>query len=297
MKLSNGIISIEVSAHGAELLSLTQGDTEYIWQGDPQFWGRHAPILFPIVGKVWNGTYHVAGREYRLPQHGFARDRDFVLLRADEEALAFRLASDEESRKVYPYDFELTAEYRLNRKSVEVCWRVRNSGAQVMHYQIGAHPAFLYRQFDPQAPLHGSLSVANLTGSSVKTAVTGELSDGFRVERAQPMKIRHLLPLEPNTFDHDALMLEDGQAKIVTLHDKQGRPYLRLTSDCQVMGLWSPKGKAAPFVCVEPWMGRCDRQGFEGDISERDFIQVLGPGEEREFRYTVEVMDLPACLA
>lgn len=291
MKLSNGTISIEVASHGAELLSLTKGDTEYIWQGDPQFWGRHAPILFPIVGQVWNGTYRVKGEEYRLPQHGFARDRDFSLVRSDEEMIALRLVSDEESRSVYPYDFELIAEYRLRGQTVDICWRVRNCGEENMYYQIGAHPAFLYRQFDPADPLHGSLSVANLTGSSVKAVVTGELCDGFRVERNQPMKIRHLLPLEPHTFNHDALMLEDGQAKRITLHDKQGHPYLRLTSDCQVMGLWSPKGKAAPFVCIEPWMGRCDRHGFTGDIAERDFIQALGPSEEREFRYTVEVLD------
>lgn len=291
MKLSNGTISIEVAEHGAELLSLKKGDTEYIWQGDPQFWGRHAPILFPIVGQVWNGTYRVAGEEYHLPQHGFARDRDFKFLGDEENLLRFRLVSDDESRKVFPYDFELTAEYRLSGKSVEVCWRVRNCGASTMYYQIGAHPAFLYRQFDPQENLHGSLSVANLTGSAVKPIIRGALCDGFRVEREQPMKIRQLLPLESHTFDHDALLLEDGQTKIVTLHDKAGKPYLRLTSDCQVMGLWSPKGKAAPFVCIEPWMGRCDRHGFTGDISQRDFIQSLPPAEESEFRYTVEVLD------
>lgn len=289
MRLQNDIISIEVAEHGAELLSLKKGDTEYIWQGDPQFWGRHAPILFPIVGQVWNKTYRVNGREFHLPQHGFARDRDFVVLDYDS-AIVMRLKSDDQSRTVYPYDFVLTARYELKANIVDCRWTVMNSGKDRMYYQIGAHPAFYYRDFCHSDRMHGMLTVENLTRSAVKPIIRGVIEDGFRAERAKPVKIFNILPLEQSTFDRDALLLEDGQTQVVGLRDKRGKEYLRLTSDCQVFGIWSPSGKNAPFVCVEPWMGRCDRVGFTGDISERDFIQQLESGEARDFVYSIEVL-------
>lgn len=289
MRLQNDIISIEVAEHGAELLSLKKGDTEYIWQGDPQFWGRHAPILFPIVGQVWNKTYRVNGREFHLPQHGFARDRDFEVLDHDS-AIVMRLKSDDQSRTVYPYDFVLTARYELKANIVDCRWTVMNSGKERMYYQIGAHPAFYYRDFCHSDRMHGMLTVENLMRSAVKPIIRGVIEDGFRAERAKPVKIFNILPLEQSTFDRDALLLEDGQTQVVGLRDKRGKEYLRLTSDCQVFGIWSPSGKNAPFVCVEPWMGRCDRVGFTGDISERDFIQQLEPGEARDFVYSIEVL-------
>lgn len=289
MKLQNEFIAIEVAEHGAELLSLKRGDTEYIWQGDPLFWGRHAPILFPIVGQVWEGAYRVNGREYHLPQHGFARDRDFEAVE-DADAIVMRLESDDRSREVYPYEFVLTARYTLHANVVRCCWTVRNSGAERMYYQIGAHPAFYYRDFDAADKMHGMLTVENLTGSAVKPIIRGVIEGGFRAERERSMKICNIMPLEGRTFDHDALLLEDGQTQVVGLRDKKAREYLRLTSDCQVFGIWNPTGKDAPFVCIEPWMGRCDRVGFDGDISERDFIQQLEPGDERDFVYSIEAI-------
>ena len=289
MKLHNDILTIEVARHGAELLSLRHGDTEYIWQGDPQFWGRHAPILFPIVGQVWDQTYRVHGQEYHLPQHGFARDRDFEPIAADN-AIVMQLKSDAQTLEAYPYHFELTARYTLHANKVRCCWTVRNTGSEVMYYQIGAHPAFYYRDYSPSDKLHGMLTVENLTGSAVKPILRGIIDGGFRTERERPMKICNIMPLDRKTFDHDALLLEDGQTQVVGLRDKHAKEYLRLTSDCQVFGIWSPTGKDAPFVCIEPWMGRCDRKGFTGDISERDYIQQLAPDESRDFTYTIEAV-------
>lgn len=289
MKLDNGTIAIEVAPHGAELTSLRKSDTEYLWQADPRYWARHAPILFPIVGQVWNGTYRVDGTEYHLPQHGFARDRDFTPLEADN-AIVMQLQSDDMTREVYPYDLLLTARYTLHANAVRICWTVKNTGNKMMHYQIGAHPGFNYPHFDPADKIHGMLTVENLTRSAVKPIIRGIIENGFRAERQKKLKICNIMPLQRDTFDHDALLLEDGQTQIITLRDKHAREYLRLTCDCQVFGIWSPTGKNAPFVCLEPWMGRCDSVGFSGDISERDFIQHLEPGQERDFIYTIEIL-------
>lgn len=290
MKLENGQISIEVASHGAELMSLRHNGREYLWQGDSQYWGRRSPILFPIVGQVWRQTYRVDGNDYHLPQHGFARDCNFEPI-DESEGLTFRLRSNDTTKELYPYDFELIARYTLHEKTLRCSWTVKNTGGRTMFYQIGAHPGFLYRDFDPEDRIHGMIAVQNLTGSAVKPIIRGIVDGGFRAERSKPAKIYNVLALDHHTFDHDAILLEDGQTKIVTLSDKHAKAYLRLTSDCQVFGIWSPSGKNAPFVCIEPWMGRCDKVGFEGDISQRDFIQQLGKNEEREFIYSIEILD------
>lgn len=105
--LSNDFITIQISDHGAELTSIVANDKEYLWQADPKFWGRHSPVLFPQVGRVWNNVYRHEGKEYQLGQHGFARDRDFQLTYEEDNAVIYALESDEESLKVYPFPFIL----------------------------------------------------------------------------------------------------------------------------------------------------------------------------------------------
>lgn len=290
MKIENNNIRIEVNSHGAELTSLKKNDTEYLWQGDATYWGRHAPILFPIVGKVWNGTYRVEGKEYHLPQHGFARDMDFATIAEGPDYLELALESCDETQSVYPYDFRLGVRYSLKENSLCCRWTVRNTGKKKMFYQIGAHPAFNYRNFDPKDTIHGMMAFLNESLSTAKPVMRGCIGEGgCRTEMAQ-QKVPMILPLTDKLFEHDALLLEDGKTRHVVLRDKGAKEYLRLSCNAEVFGIWSPAGKKAPFVCIEPWMGRCDRVGFEGDISERDFIQSLEPDEERDFVYTIEVI-------
>ena len=119
MKISNNILEVEAAVHGAELLSIRKDGKEYVWQGDPAFWGRHAPVLFPLVGKVWNNEYRVDGKVFQLGQHGFARDMDFEPVpQENPEMMAFRLVSDEHTRSLFPYDFELTVEFELDGNTV-----------------------------------------------------------------------------------------------------------------------------------------------------------------------------------
>lgn len=289
IKLNNEYISIEVSKHGAELRSIKYNDKEYLWQADAKYWGRSAPILFPIVGQVWNGTYRVNGTPYKMSQHGFARDMDFEPISGKEGT--FRLCSNEETLAKYPYSFELVATYALQGKQVQCVWTVKNTGDSTMYYQIGAHPGFYYRDFDENDAMHGMITVENLSKSAVKPIIRGVIEGGFRASRAKATKISCIMLLDNNTFAQDALLLEDGQTKIITLRDKKAKEYIRVTSDCQVYGIWSPTGKNAPFVCLEPWMGRCDSVGFEGDISEREFIQKLEPNQSQDFSYTIEILD------
>lgn len=287
--LKNDILTVEVSGHGAELTSIRKGSTEYLWQADPAFWGRHSPVLFPIVGSVWEKRYRVEGKEYELGQHGFARDMDFTLVNATETEVRYRLESTPETLAKYPWPFVLEIAYRLHDGNLDVIWEVSNPGKEEMFFQIGAHPAFCYPDYDPQTMERGFLSFDRNEGlECIRIKEKGCVD----AETRYPLEVPQdgLLPLTSETFDAiDTIMLQDSQIGKVTLHRADGSPWLSLSFDAPVVGIWSPPTKNAPFICIEPWYGRCDRAGYEGDYREKDWINRLGAGETFRSVYTISI--------
>ena len=287
--LKNDILTVEVSGHGAELTSIRKGSTEYLWQADPAFWGRHSPVLFPIVGSVWEKRYRVEGKEYELGQHGFARDMDFTLVNATETEVRYRLESTPETLAKYPWPFVLEIAYRLHDGNLDVIWEVSNPGTDEMFFQIGAHPAFCYPDYDPQTMERGFLSFDRNEGlECIRIKEKGCVD----AETRYPLEVPQdgLLPLTRETFDAiDTIMLQDSQIGKVTLHRADGSPWLSLSFDAPVVGIWSPPTKNAPFICIEPWYGRCDRAGYEGDYREKDWINRLGAGETFRSVYTISI--------
>lgn len=287
--LKNDFLTVEVSGHGAELTSIRKGSTEYLWQADPAFWGRHSPVLFPIVGSVWEKRYRVEGKEYELGQHGFARDMDFTLVNATETEVRYRLESTPETLAKYPWPFVLEIAYRLHDGNLDVIWEVSNPGTEEMFFQIGAHPAFCYPDYDPQTMERGFLSFDRNEGlECIRIKEKGCVD----AETRYPLEVPQdgLLPLTRETFDAiDTIMLQDSQIGKVTLHRADGSPWLSLSFDAPVVGIWSPPTKNAPFICIEPWYGRCDRAGYEGDYREKDWINRLGAGETFRSVYTISI--------
>ena len=286
--LSNDILTVEVSAHGAELQSIRKGDVEYLWQGDPAFWGRHSPILFPIVGSVWESRYRVGGKEYQLGQHGFARDMDFTLVSSSQTEVRYRLESSEDTLAKYPYPFVLEIAYRLHGNSLDVVWEVMNPSDGDTCFQIGAHPAFFYPDYDPEKSGRGFFTFDRNEGlECIRIKEKGCVD----AETKWPLEMTEgRLKLEKDTFDAiDTIMLQDSQIKRVNMFREDGTPWLSLSFDAPVTGIWSPPGKVAPFICIEPWYGRCDRVGYEGDYREKDWVNRLSPGEKFESVYTIEI--------
>lgn len=284
--LSNQQLTIQVSPAGAELCSIRgkQSCTEYLWQADPAFWKRHSPVLFPIVGSVWENKYRLDGKEYTLSQHGFARDMEFSLIEQTETEVWFRLKSDEETLKKYPFSFVLEIGYRLEQQQVQVIWRVKNPSEHEMYFQIGAHPAFYYPDFTPETAERGYFAFDKT--KDLSCILISE--KGCVALDKYPLPLQEgLLPLDIHTFDKDALILEDRQISRVTLLDKQKNPHLSLEFEAPVVGLWSPPSKNAPFVCIEPWYGRCDRAHYAGEYSQKDWIQHLAGGDIFEAYYTI----------
>lgn len=285
MILNNGQITIEVSAHGAELQSLTCRGREYMWSGDAAYWNRHAPILFPAVGKPYRNTIRIDGRAYTMRQHGFARDSRFEAV----DDCTLRMA-DADRADCYPYRHELKVQYRLEGSSVESVWTVTNLDRREMHFQIGAHPGFLLPDYRAADAVHGYVRYLDREGRAVSPTIRSALDDGNRIPLPQPTRIPAEMPLTGETFAHDALVFEQGQVAEAVLLDRRRQPVLGVRCpQAEAFGIWAPHKVGCPFVCLEPWCGICDPKGFDGDISRRTYSHALAPGESYRFGYTIVV--------
>ena len=295
--LKNDILSIKVNRHGAELWSIRDhSGREFIWQADPAFWKRHAPVLFPIVGSLWDKKYRVDGKEYSLEQHGFARDMDFHLVSSDENTLWYELKSDAETLAKYPYAFTLKIGYKLTGNKIQVMWEVSNNDNKTMYFQIGAHPAFYYPDFNPDTEERGAFRLYKRGENgemkpleTLKYILISEkgCADTEHVYELETPEGK--LPLTTSTFDRDALIIENQQVSKVVLESCAGEPFVSVEFDSPALGMWSPAGLNAPFVCIEPWYGRCDRKGFTGPLDEKDLVNALAPEQVFRTGYTIEV--------
>ena len=285
--ISNSELSIKVKAHGAELSSIIYNGKEYLWQADPAFWSRHSPVLFPIVGAVWDGIYKVEGEEYSLSQHGFARDMEFGLLSAADNEIWYRLCSNDDSKKKYPYDFQLNIGYKLEGRKIHVMWEVHNPSESNMYFQIGAHPAFYLsgEEKDGNKGFFGFDNTDNLQITLIKKKGCADTSKHYNAE----LNADRLMPITADTFTKDALIFENHQLKDVTLYDSMKNPYLNVSFDAPLVGLWAPK-PTSPFVCIEPWYGRCDSANYNGEFKDKEWIQTLSAKETFKGGYTIEIL-------
>lgn len=284
--LSNDLLTVTIDTFGAELHSIVNNRTghQYLWQGDKAFWGRRSPVLFPIVGSVWEGRYRMDGKEFLLGQHGFARDREFAVMPdAPEDEAWFFLESDEKTLALYPRRFRLEIGYRLQEARLTVMWRVINLDDREMSFQIGAHPAFNYPDFNAADEVHGYFCFDNRSLEAQVIAEKGCVGDA-----TVPVALdgEEMLPIVGDTFRNDAIVLAGGQVHRVSMLDKNRAPYLTLLFQAPLVGLWSPTA-AAPFVCIEPWYGRCDRVGFSGEFAAREYVNTLAPEKAFSASYMV----------
>lgn len=280
--LENEQLKVSISDWGAELCSIydKKADREVVWTGDPQFWNRHAPVLFPFVGKVTGGFYTYEGQKYPMGQHGFARDKEFFFVEQEEAAVRHRLVSDEESRKVYPFDFQLEIVHKLRENCVTVEWRVVNPGKKTLYFSIGGHPAFCVEENA------GSRLVFEGQETLTRVAIDPK-TEGVDVEHPELIVLdQGIYQVEPHTFDRDALIFDNGQVKKVSLEKADGTRLITLRCpDALSVGIWSPVGKQAPFICLEPWIGRCDNSGFTGELKDKFNVQSLEAGESFHTAY------------
>lgn len=280
-------LSATISAQGAELVSLTGEAGEMLWHGGPE-WPRHAPVLFPTVGRLTDDTLIHRGRNYRLTQHGFARDSLFSWSERSESRTVLRLAESEATLAAYPFRFLLELIYEVEEDTLSATTRVSNPGDEVLPCGVGAHPAFRW-------PLVEGVAQEN----HILVFETPEPGPGLAVEGGllgapSPLPVQgRELRLSPGLFANDALVIPDVASRSVRFaaHDGSDAPVRALTVSWEGykdLGIWS-KPSGAPFLCIEPWYGMASPVGWQGEFRDKPGILLLEPGASREFVWRVRI--------
>lgn len=287
--LENQHLKISLSNHGGELHSIKgkKDNTEFLWSGDEAYWKYHAPILFPIVGKVFNGKYTVDGKTYELPQHGLARVRDFEMIEQTKNSISFELKYSEDTLKVYPFKFSLIIKYTLNDINLSIDYIVKNLDNKEMYFSIGAHPAFMcpiendkfddyYFEFNEKE----NASIMQLVGPGY-----------FSKEEKPYLKDENIINLSTDLFKNDALVFKNLKSNKISLKSKNHKKYLEFDfGEFPYLGLWT-KDTGAPFVCIEPWFGHADFDGFNEEFKDKAAIQSLMPNKEFHCNYNISFFE------
>ncbi len=283
--LESDALRVTVSDAGAELLSVVDREkgAERIWVADPAVWNRHAPLLFPFVGKVTGGRYRLGERTWEMKtQHGFARDMDFVCLEATEASVRHQLTATERTMTIYPFAFRLTVTHALKGRRLDIRWRVENEGDDRMYFAIGGHPGFLL----PSGVRKEDCSIFFPGRDTLY--YRGANAAGFLLPEVKTLSLRE--EHAPYQADiPDTWVFEDGQVRSVGIALPDGRPYVLLHCDSfPMLAVWAnPRGS---FICLEPWFGRTDDEGFDGTVDQKKGIQCLAKGEGKDFGYAIDFM-------
>ncbi len=286
LALENEYIVLHVQSKGAELDRLYHKgyDIDYLWSGDPAFWGKKSPVLFPVIGALKGGTYRYGSEVFTMPKHGFARDMDFEQVGETPGEICFRLSSNAKTLAMYPFVFDFYIRYRLEGETLTVRYEVHNRDDKPMPYAVGGHPAF-------RVPLHEGLTYEDyyLQFSTPEQSGRFTVSPEGLIE-TEPVPFfdgpTERLPLHKSLFAHDALVFKDLKSRSIALRcDKSPRGLTMSFPGFYYFGIWAASG--ADFVCLEPWRGIADSVDASGLIAEKDGICITAPGEVATSEWSV----------
>jgi galactose mutarotase-like enzyme len=284
--IRSGSLAATVKAQGAEMCSLRHEDgIEFVWQAEP-VWPRHAPLLFPIVGRLANDELRHRGKTYRMTQHGFARDSRFAWGAREANRCTLVLEDSETTRERYPFAFRLTATYALDDAGLDLTLTVANAGNETLPVSFGGHPAFNW-------PLQAGMPKDSyaLTFTQEEPSPICRVEGGLLLEAADPSPVRGtVLPLSEALFTDDAVILNPVNSAAVRYAAGQGTgPWLKMSwRGFRELGIWS-KPSGAPFVCIEPWRGYASPVGFDGEFTDKPGLMHIAPGAEEQASFRIEV--------
>lgn len=277
--LHHGDYDAEVAELGAELSRFSWRGLDLLWEGDPRWWGRRAPVLFPIVGRLKGDTLRHEGRSHRLLQHGFARDLPWETIEADDRSATLRLRDSNETREVYPFAFELTQRLELSDSGLRVVFTLANPGGENLIASLGVHPAFRWPLPGGRREEHQIVFEADEPEPMrcLKSGLLREASQSSPLITS-PLRLRDAL------FTEDALIFDRLRSRELR-YFAPGSPVVELAWDFPHFGIWTKPG--APFLCLEPWQGHADPEGFEGEFCDKPGTVRLAPGESRQWSYGI----------
>ena len=279
--ISNSILTAQIKKFGAELCSLkNKSGKEFMWEGKPAIWGKHSPILFPIVGTLKDNSYTHNGREYQMSRHGFARDMDFEVFFSSENSVGFSLQATNETKKMYPFDFELQIIYTVEKNKLQVAYKVINKEESQIPFSIGAHPAF---------SLEDNFENYSIEFEKEEKLVYYLLEKDLISTKTKPLELHEKkMNLNYQLFENDALIFKSLQSKTITILENY-KPVLKVAfEDFPSLGIWTKN--EAPFLCIEPWFGYSDTETQFGNLFEKEGIQILNKGEQFESKYSIEIL-------
>jgi galactose mutarotase-like enzyme len=261
------------------------GGRDLLWNGDPSVWAGRAPILFPTVGTLAGGCYRLGSATYQLPRHGFARGKLFKVLEAGPAKAVFRLQADEDTLKVYPFQFQLDVSFALDGATLSIISSVRNVGTAPLPASIGYHPGFRW-PLPYGAPREAHfIEFAHEEGGAIRRLDAAGLLTAVR--HPTPVSHRRLL-LDDSLFRDDVVIFDDIRSRSVTYGAGSG-PRVRVSyPDARYLGLWTKPG--AGFICIEPWQGIADETGFSGDFTEKLGVFILAPGAARTLTMEISLL-------
>ncbi|MBU1820423.1 MAG: aldose 1-epimerase family protein [Bacteroidetes bacterium] len=288
--IKNEWLSVSVREIGAELCRIksVKSEKEYLWDGNPDIWASHAPVLFPIVGELKEGTYYYEGNRYQLPRHGFVRNNPKVQCTdQSESSLTFSLEYDEDSLLVYPFRFRLSITYALDGPRIVIQHRVENLDDKTMYFSLGAHPAFCIPHHE-----HESYDDYYLEFAQKETAARWLLiGKGLLSGETEPvLNDTAILPLRHELFSEDALVFKKLVSSQVSLRSKKSPEVVTVRyEDFPYLGVWAkPHGD---YVCIEPWLGVADSADTDQQLINKEGILELGTGAIFNAAFTIEISE------
>ena len=277
--ISNHQLKVTINTLGAELTRLEKENKNYIWTIDEAFWNKTSPILFPIVGRLKNDSYSINGKAYELPRHGFARNFEFEIEHQTENAVVLLLTENQETLKQYPFQFELRLKYEIIENSLKLNYSIINKSQEIMPFSIGAHPAFA---------IDGLFSDYTLDFNQSENFISHELEkEQFNNSSKKIPSENGKINLDYSLFEKDALVFKHLKSDTLTLL-KKNQPFISVEfKDFPYLGIWTKPN--APFLCIEPWCGLADNVNHNGNIYEKEGIQLLDNNAEfqREINITI----------
>lgn len=280
--------SAVINTKGAELKSLVLGGRQLMWEGNPAFWGKTSPVLFPAVGGLKNGKTVIDGIEYHMTKHGFARDYEFECIEETENVAAFSFHDNADTLKMFPFSFNFTMRYRLAETNLEILYEVTNKSPVSMPFCIGAHPAFACpaegKEFSDYRLVFQEKETVCSPVLDCKTRLFKENNNVWRLKNSDEC------PLSYPLFDNDCLYFRNITSKSVSLLSDDNKGVKLSWDGFLSLGVWTPAGLNAPFVCIEPWCGCDDYENCSGDFRDKPEIQTCLPGATKYYLLNIEAV-------
>ena len=286
--IKNNYLEVEISDNGAEIKSIKYLNKDYLHNSDPKFWGRSAPLLWPNIGTIKNGTATIDGVSYPMKKHGFLRDTMCQVESQSEDKITFVVTADENTLKLYPYDFKIQITYELLEQTIHSNLKFTNNSKTTMPFNLGLHPAFKVPLNEGEA-FEDYKIIFDVPGTYEMPTVV--LTDGTIDYEKRIRTFTNLkeLPLNYSDYDFDALVFEDILSHQITLTNKdESHGVVFNFEDFPMLGIWTPNHIKSPFICLEPWIGCADAPQSNGDFkTKRDLINVE-PNSSTTVKYSIK---------